>query len=62
MVDKSRVEGALDQAKGAIKEGAGKLTGDAKLESEGKADKTAGKVENAVGGAKDTVRDALDKG
>lgn len=62
MVDKSRVEGALDQAKGAIKEGAGKLTGDAKLESEGKADKAAGKVENAVGGAKDTARDALDKG
>lgn len=62
MVDKSRVEGALDQAKGAIKEGVGKLTGDAKLEGEGKADKAAGKVENAVGGAKDTARDALDKG
>lgn len=62
MVDKSRVEGALDQAKGAIKEGAGKLTGDSKLEAEGKADKAAGKVENAVGGAKDTVRDALGKG
>lgn len=62
MVDKSRVDGALDQAKGAIKEGAGKLTGDAKLESEGKADKAAGKVENAVGGAKDTARDAFDKG
>lgn len=62
MVDKNRVEGALDQAKGAIKEGAGKLTGDTKLEAEGKADKAAGKVENAVGGAKDTARDALDKG
>ena len=62
MVDKNRVEGALDQAKGAIKEGAGKLTGDTKLEAEGKADKAAGKVENAVGGAKDTARDALNKG
>lgn len=62
MVDKNRVEGALDQAKGAIKEGVGKLTGDAKLEGEGKADKAAGKVENAVGGAKDTARDALNKG
>lgn len=62
MVDKNRVEGALDQAKGAIKEGAGKLTGDAKLEGEGKADKAAGKVENTVGGAKDAARDALNKG
>ena len=61
MVDKNRVEGALDQAKGAIKEGVGKLTGDAKLEAEGKADKAAGKVENAVGGAKDAARDTLDK-
>lgn len=61
MVDKSRVEGAMDQAKGAIKEGAGKLTGDAKLEAEGKADKAAGKVENAVGGAKDAARDAANK-
>ena len=62
MVDENRVGGALDQAKGALKEGVGKLTGDAKLEGEGKADKAAGKVENAVGGAKDTVRDALNKG
>ena len=58
MVDKNRVEGAIDQAKGAIKEGAGKLFGDQKLEAEGKADKVAGKAESAVGGAKDAVRDA----
>lgn len=61
MVDENRVKGAWDQAKGAVKEGAGKLTGDTKLEGEGKADKVAGKTENAVGGAKDTVRDAADK-
>ena len=61
MVDKNRVEGALDQAKGAIKEGVGKLTGDAKLQAEGKADKVAGKTESTVGGVKDTVRDAADK-
>ena len=61
MVDENRVTGMLDQAKGAIKEGAGKLTGDAKMEAEGKADKVAGKAENAVGGAKDTVRDAANK-
>ena len=58
-MDKDRIEGAAHQAKGAIKEGIGKVTGDAKLNAEGKAEKTAGKVQNAVGGAKDAVRDAL---
>ncbi|HWI67949.1 MAG TPA: CsbD family protein [Nitrospiraceae bacterium] len=33
-----------------------KLTGDAKLEAEGKADKVAGKVQNAVGGIKDALK------
>ena len=32
------------------------MLGDAKLESEGKADQAAGKVQNAVGGLKDTLR------
>ena len=60
-MDKDRVSGAVDQAKGAIKEGIGNLTGDSKMQAEGKADKVAGKVESTVGGAKDTARDALDK-
>jgi len=55
-MDKDRVEGSAHQAKGAVKEVAGKVTGDAKLQSEGKAEKTAGKVQNAVGGLKDTLR------
>jgi uncharacterized protein YjbJ (UPF0337 family) len=60
-MDKDRVEGALNQAKGAVKEGVGKVTGDTQLQAEGKADKAAGKVQNTVGGVKDTARDALDK-
>jgi len=60
-MDKDRIEGAATQAKGAVKEAAGKLTGDAKLKSEGAADKVAGKVQNAVGGVKDAVRDATEK-
>ena len=60
-MDEDRIKGALEQAKGSIKEGAGKLTGDKKLEAEGVADKAAGKVQNTVGGVKDTARDALDK-
>ncbi len=61
MVDENRVEGAWDKAKGAVKDAAGKITGDEKLQAEGKADKMKGKAESAVGGAKDSVRDAADK-
>ena len=57
-MDKDRLQGSANQAKGAIKEGVGKLTGDAKLQAEGAMDKAKGKVQNAVGGAKDAIRDA----
>ncbi len=60
-MNKDRVEGSFDQAKGKVKEVAGKATGDAKLETEGKADQVKGKIQNAVGGAKDAVKDAVDK-
>lgn len=59
-MDKDRVEGAMDKAKGSIKKGVGELTGDEKLKAEGEADKTKGKVKSTVGGAKDAVRDAAD--
>jgi uncharacterized protein YjbJ (UPF0337 family) len=56
MMDKDRINGSANQAKGAIKEVAGKITGDAKLKAEGAADKAKGKIQNAVGGAKDALR------
>ena len=55
-MDKDRIAGIAKQAKGAVKDVAGKITGDTKLQAEGKADKAAGKIQNAVGGAKDAVR------
>jgi uncharacterized protein YjbJ (UPF0337 family) len=55
-IDKDRIEGSANQAKGGVKEATGKVLGDKKLEAEGKADKAAGKVQNAVGGLKDTLR------
>ncbi len=58
-MDHDRIEGTAKQAKGAVKEAAGKITGDTKTQAEGHADKAEGKLQNAVGGAKDTVRDAL---
>ncbi len=57
-MDKDRIEGSGKQAKGAIKDAFGKMTGDKKLQAEGKADKAAGKVQNAVGGLKDKIRES----
>jgi uncharacterized protein YjbJ (UPF0337 family) len=54
-MDDDRVEGSMKKMKGDVKEGAGKLTGDSKLEAEGKADKVGGKIQNAVGGIKDAL-------
>ena len=62
MVDQNRIDGAIDKAKGAIKEGVGKLTGDEKLQAEGMADKAKGKAESAVGGVADAARNAVDGG
>jgi uncharacterized protein YjbJ (UPF0337 family) len=55
-MDKDRIQGSAEQAKGTVKEAAGKILGDKKLESEGKTEKAVGKVQNAVGGWKDTLR------
>jgi uncharacterized protein YjbJ (UPF0337 family) len=55
-MDKDRIKGSAEQAKGAVKESAGKIFGDKKLETEGKTDKAAGKMQNAVGGLKDAMR------
>jgi uncharacterized protein YjbJ (UPF0337 family) len=59
MVDKDRVEGTAKKVSGSIKDAAGKVTGDTKLQTEGKADKAEGTVQNAVGGAKDAIREKL---
>jgi uncharacterized protein YjbJ (UPF0337 family) len=57
MVDEDRIEGSAKNIGGKIKEGVGKVTGDEKLKREGQLDQVKGKVENAVGGMKDTVRE-----
>ena len=56
-MDKDRVEGVGHQAKGAVKEAVGKMTGDKKTQAEGVAEKAGGKVQNTVGGAKDAVKE-----
>ncbi|MGN7098900.1 CsbD family protein [Brevundimonas diminuta] len=57
MPDHDRIEGAAKNMGGKLKEAAGKLTGDEKLKAEGRADQVAGKVQNAVGGVKDALKD-----
>jgi len=58
-MNKDRIQGSVEQAKGKVKEVAGKAIGDAKLEAEGKTQKTAGKIQNAIGGFKDAVKEAV---
>lgn len=59
-MDKDRIAGAAHEVKATVKEAVGKAVGDAKLQSDGEAKKTAGKIQNAVGGVK-AVRDILKK-
>ena len=56
MEDKNRIIGSAKTAKGTVKQVVGKIIGDSKLEAEGTADKVEGKVQNAVGGLKDTLK------
>ena len=49
---RDKAEGALHEAKGKIKEVAGKVTDNPELEAEGKAEKFAGKVQGKVGEVK----------
>jgi len=59
-MDKEHIKGTADKAKGAIKDTAGKMTGDKQLQSEGKMDKAKGSVHNAAGDLKDVVKNATE--
>jgi uncharacterized protein YjbJ (UPF0337 family) len=56
VMDKDRVRGSATNVGGKVKEGAGKLTGDQKLQGEGKLNQAKGKVQNAAGGIKDAIK------
>lgn len=55
-----KLNSKLDQVKGSIKEGFGKLTGNTKTEAEGFVEKTAGKAKELAGDAKDAVEGAVE--
>jgi uncharacterized protein YjbJ (UPF0337 family) len=56
IMDKDRVKGSATNMGGKAKEAAGNLTGDSKLQSEGKMDQVKGKIQNAVGSIKDAIK------
>lgn len=60
-MDNDRIAGAAKEIKGSVKEALGKAVGDAKLQSDGKAERAAGKIQNAIGGVKDAVREIAKK-
>ncbi len=57
-MNRNRIDGMAKQADGTIKETIGKVVGDAKLVADGKAEKMEGKIQNAVGGVTDAVKEA----
>jgi uncharacterized protein YjbJ (UPF0337 family) len=57
-MDREHVKGAADKVKGAVKDTVGKVTGDKKMEAEGKLDKAKGAAHNLAGDLMDAVRDA----
>ncbi|MFJ6382588.1 CsbD family protein [Kitasatospora sp. NPDC092039] len=52
-----KIENTADKAKGAVKEGIGKLTGNERLQAEGRADKTKGDIKQAGEHVKDAFKD-----
>jgi uncharacterized protein YjbJ (UPF0337 family) len=54
-MNKDQKDGAIDNAKGRVKEAAGTLIGNKNLESEGAADRAAGAVKKAVGDVKHEI-------
>ena len=60
-MDKKRIEGKVDKAKGIVKEKTGQLVNDPDLEAEGTADRVKGEIKDRIGQAKDKVRDVVDE-
>jgi uncharacterized protein YjbJ (UPF0337 family) len=54
------IKGKYEQAKGSVKEGLGRLTGDDEMRAEGSADKMKGDVQEGYGTAKRKVGEAIE--
>lgn len=60
-MNKDQRDGAVDNAKGRVKEAAGVLIGNKDLESEGAADRLGGAVKKAIGDVKDAIAKKINK-
>ena len=61
-MNKDQAKGHVAEAKGMIKEVAGKLVGNEKLEAEGKVQKTLGEARVKIGDIKEDVKAKVKKG
>lgn len=60
-MNKDQVKGRVDQSTGKVKEVAGKLLGNDRLQTEGKAEQVKGKVQAGYGDVKENAKDKLKK-
>ena len=56
-MDQDRIEGSGKTLGGRVKEFLGRMFGDTRLRTEGKMDQAEGRIQNTVGGLKDSLRD-----
>jgi uncharacterized protein YjbJ (UPF0337 family) len=56
-MDREHVKGAADTIKGSVKDAIGKVTGDEKLQAEGKVGKAKGEIRKGVGDVKDAFKE-----
>ena len=56
-MDHDRIEGSAKTFGGRVKKFFGRMFGDTKLRGEGKMDQAEGKIQNTVGGLKDSMRE-----
>jgi uncharacterized protein YjbJ (UPF0337 family) len=57
-MNKDQVRGRVEQAKGSVKEAAGKVVGDKTLEAQGNIQKNIGKIQRKFGDLKQDVKDS----
>lgn len=60
-MNKDQVKGRVDQTVGKVKEAAGKLVGNEKLQGEGLAEQVKGKVQTVFGDNKEHAKDKAKK-
>jgi uncharacterized protein YjbJ (UPF0337 family) len=58
--NKDEMEGKFDQAKGTVKEKWGQITNDPETESEGRAERAGGKIQEGVGTARRKVGEVIE--